>query len=847
MKNKTTRFLMISLIIISALCVGVFAFLATSMNKRSAQALNEVGSIYMSGMNEQLSRHFETTIGLRLDQVKNITKNVPSSEAAYSKNFIESLATNGKVRDFDCLAFYSSGGEFEMIYGDPVEMVDPEPFLNSLNNGQRKVAAAVNTSGDKMIMLGVPACYPMADGKISTALVAGIPVEYINETLSLGVDDTLVYSHILRKDGSYVIRNADAYRDNYFDRIRALFTSTNGEDNEQYVQEIKEAMENEEDYSSVFLVGTEHRHLYCSKLPDSEWYLMTILPYSALDETVNNLSYYQLYLALSGCGIILLVLLFIFGRYLALTRQQIQELDIAREEAIHANKAKSEFLSNMSHDIRTPMNAIVGMTAIASANLDNIPQVQNCLRKITLSSKHLLGLINDILDMSKIESGKLYLNMELLSLSDVMSNIVNIIQPQVKEKNQQFDIFIQDIIAEEVYCDSVRLNQVLLNFLSNAIKFTPAGGTIHVFLSQEVSPVGDTHVRVHLKVKDNGIGMTEDFKKDVFNAFAREDTARIRKTEGTGLGMAITKYIVDAMGGTIEVKSAPGEGSEFHVVLDLEKATEPEQEMILPDWNALVVDDDEQLCQSAAASLKAIGVKADWTLSGMSAIQMAEKQHQKQDDYHIILLDWQMPDMDGIETARQLRKRLGEDVPILLISAYDWSDIEAEARAAGINGFISKPLFKSTLFHGLRQYAEHSEHTSQTKPERRTDFSGIRILLAEDNDLNWEIANELLSAMGMQMERAENGQICVDKFNQSPSGYYQAILMDIRMPVMTGYDAAKEIRHLDRPDAGIPIIAMTADAFSEDIQKCLDCGMTAHVAKPIDMKELVQLLEKYIN
>ena len=438
------------------------------------------------------------------------------------------------------------------------------------------------------------------------------------------------------------------------------------------------------------------------------------------------------------------------------------------------------------------------------------------------------------------------MSVDRVSLREVMESIVSIIQPQVKAKNQQFDIFIHDVEVENVYCDSVRLNQILLNLLSNALKFTPDGGQIHVSLYEEISPKGEDFVRVHFDVKDNGIGMSEEFQKRIFESFVREDNARVKKIQGTGLGMTITKYIVDAMGGTIKVESQLEQGSTFYVTLDLEKALVEENEMLLPEWKMLVVDDDEQLCETAANSLKEIGVRADWVLDGLTAIRVVEEHHEKHDDYQIILLDWNMPDMDGIATARELRKRLGDDIPILLISAYDWNEIEAEAREAGISGFIAKPLFKSTLYHGLKSFFDGTpEDSGQNLEEDK--FTNTKVLVAEDNDLNWEIANELLSELGLDLEWAENGKICVEKFEQSPIGYYAAILMDIRMPVMTGYEAADAIRALKRADADIPIIAMTADAFAEDVQRCLTHGMDAHVAKPIDVTLVARLLKKYIK
>ena len=695
--------------------------------------------------------------------------------------------------------------------------------------------------------MGIPVSYPLADGKSSIALVAGLPIEYINEILSLDESDSLTYSHIIRKDGSYVIRSAEEYGDNYFNRIEGVFSDLNGQNHEQYIEELKNAMENDRDYSTVLIIGEERRHMYCSSLPHSEWFLVTIMPYGTLDETISNMSSQRINMLMICIAVVLIVLITIFAIYFKMTQRQIRELEETRQEAIQANKAKSEFLSNMSHDIRTPMNAIVGMTSIASSNIDNKQQVENCLKKITLSSKHLLGLINDILDMSKIESGKLTLNTDQVSLQEIMNSLVNIIQPQIKAKNQHFNVFIHDIETENVCCDSVRLNQVLLNLLSNAIKFTPDGGLIHVSLYEEPSPVSENYVRVHISVKDSGIGMSKEFKEKIFESFTREDSKRVHKTEGTGLGMAITKYIVDAMNGTIEVESEPGEGTEFHVVLDMEKAKVQENEMTLPNWNILVVDNDEQLCESAVCSLKSIGVDADSALSGEDALKMIKEHHNNHDDYQIILLDWKLPGIDGIETAREISKQIGDHIPILLISAYDWSEIENDAREAGVSGFISKPLFKSTLFYGLRQYMGNIDQSSDFDEDKEENFNGIKVLVAEDNDLNWEIANELLSTLGLELEHAENGKICADMFKDSPVGYYSAILMDIRMPVMTGYEATTEIRKSDRPDSDIPIIAMTADAFAEDAQKCLDCGMNAHISKPIDIKEVARQLRKHIK
>ncbi len=843
-KNKTTRFLTTSVILVLILSVTAFSFLAHFLNRQSASTIRQVSRMYMSGLSDQIARHFETTIGLRLAQMEALAKDIQPERIHEDAAQREELIANARAREFSYLGFYRVDGEFEMLYGSPLTVTDPGPFMDSLLGGGKKVAVGTDEAGNNVILLGLPTAHKPTEEHPCAAIVAGLPASYISETLSLEENADHVYSFIIRKDGSFVIRTSDATRESYFDRVRSLYEKVDGEDPELFVQSLFQAMAEEKDYSAELVIYGEPRQMYCTKLVNSEWYLLTCMPYNALDRIVNGFTTRWTYTVFGICALVLAVLLLIFARYFQMTRQQMQELDSARKEAVRANRAKSEFLSNMSHDIRTPMNAIVGMTAIATANITNPQQVQNCLRKISLSGRHLLGLINDVLDMSKIESGKMTLSMDQVSLREVLEGIVSIVQPQVRAKHQQFDVSIHDISSENVCCDGVRLNQVLLNILGNAVKFTPEGGKITVAMYEEPSEKGEGFVRIHFCISDTGIGMAEEFRQHIFESFVREDNTRVHKTEGSGLGMAITKYILDAMGGLIEVDSELGKGTSFHVALDLEKAEIPEADMVLPPWNMLVVDDDRQLCESTVSALRSIGVQADWTLDAESALEMVEKR--RSDPYQVILLDWKLPGMDGITAARELRCRYGTEIPILLISAYDWSDIEEEARAAGVTGFISKPLFKSTLFYGLKPFAEVMDNPEQAAVS--TSLAGRRILLAEDNDLNWEIAEELLSAEGLELEWAENGKICLEKFQDSSEGYYDAILMDLRMPVMTGYEAAEAIRKLDRSDASvIPIIAMTADAFAEDVKKCLNAGMNAHVAKPIDVRDVCRQLLKYMK
>ena len=846
MKNTTTRFLIGSFIGLLSFSIIMFSLLGIYMSRKSEKAVYEIGEIYMSGMNKQMSRHFETVIKLRFDQAGGIVS-VVSTDTDDKELLYEELIYRAQVRDFSYLALCSAEGDFQTLYGQAIQPLNPEPFVEALSQGEQRVAVGIDTAGNEVVLFGVDAAYPMSNGDRSTGLIAAVPLEYITDFLSLKDEGQLMYYHIIRPDGSFVIQNPNTELWNFFEQLQKQSDSPVSESSaDNPVEKFSVALKKHEEYTDTLEVNGEERQIYGISLPYSEWYLVSVMPYSILDDTINSLSSQRMFMTLLSCASVLIILTAIFLRYFSITRSQMNELEKARQAALEANKAKSEFLANMSHDIRTPMNAIVGMTAIATAHIDDRKQVENCLRKITLSSKHLLGLINDVLDMSKIESGKLTLTTEQISLKEVVEGIVNIMQPQVKTKKQTFDIHVENIFTENVWCDGIRLNQVLLNLLSNATKYTPEGGSIQLSLSEEKSPKGENYVRIHINVRDNGIGMSPEFLKRIYESYSRADGTRIHKTEGAGLGMAITKYIVDAMEGTIEIQSEPDKGSEFLLTFDFEKADAMEIDMVLPAWNMLVVDDDELLCETAMDALKSIGIRAEWTLSGEKAIELVNEHHKKREDYQIILLDWKLPGMNGIQVAKEIRSNLGDEVPILLISAYDWSEFEAEAREAGISGFISKPLFKSTLYHALCQYMDVGTEHEQTL-NQNIDLSGRRILLAEDNELNWEVAKELLSDLGVELDWAEDGRICLDKFQKSPEGYYDIILMDIRMPHMTGYEATQAIRGLVHPDAlSIPIIAMSADAFSDDIQHCLQCGMNAHIAKPIDVIELTRLLKRYL-
>ena len=531
-------------------------------------------------------------------------------------------------------------------------------------------------------------------------------------------------------------------------------------------------------------------------------------------------------------------------------KQVNQALSDAVAAAETANRAKSTFLSNMSHDIRTPMNAIIGFTTLAISNLDDQERVKDYLTKTLASSNHLLSLINDVLDMSRIESGKLHLEEVEVNLSDVLHDLKTIVSGQIHAKQLELYMDAMDVTDEDVSCDKTRLNQILLNLLSNAIKFTPAGGTVSVRVRQLAGQVRGCG-QYEFRIKDNGIGMSPEFAKRIFEPFERERTSTVSRIQGTGLGMAITKNIVDMMGGTIEVQTAQGKGSEFIVRVPLRVQAEhrPVEKITeLEGLKALVVDDDFNTCDSVTKMLVKVGMRAEWTLSGKEAVLRARQSIEMSDVYHAYIIDWRLPDMNGIEVTRQIRS-LNDDTPIIILTAYDWSDIEVEAKAAGVTAFCSKPMFLSdlreTLMSALGQ--KLTDAPQELLPEKNADFKDRHILLVEDNELNREIAQEILREYGFQVDTAENGEVAVEKVSTAAPGSYDLVLMDVQMPVMDGYTATRKIRTLDDPArAKLPILAMTANAFDEDRRNALESGMNGFLSKPIVIGDLVQELRKIL-
>ena len=531
-------------------------------------------------------------------------------------------------------------------------------------------------------------------------------------------------------------------------------------------------------------------------------------------------------------------------KYQTQLEEQNRKLEIALQHEGAANRAKREFLFNMSHDIRTPMNAIIGFTSLAATHIDNREQVLDYLKKISTSSQHLLSLINDVLDMSRIESGKVKIEEKAVHLPDLIHDVRSIIQPNVAAKRLSLFIDTMDIEDEDIITDPLRLNQILLNILSNAIKFTPTGGMISIRISQKNgAPKGC--VCYEFRIKDNGIGMSEEFQKHIFEEFSREESSTVSGIQGTGLGMSITKNIVDLMGGTIALTSEPGKGSEFIVTLCFARSgqkAEPKQLPQLEGLRALVADDDTNTCLNVSTMLSKIGMRPEWTISGKEAVIRTKYAVEQGDEFSVYIIDWLIPDMNGIEIVRQIRKVIGNRCPIIILTAYDWADIEDEARAAGVTAFCEKPLFLSEL---RRVLAEPFRAEPASKPAQPTaaDLKGKKLLLVEDNELNREIALEILKEAGFVVDTAEDGAVAVRKIKQAAHGQYDLILMDIQMPNLDGYEATRQIRALpDAEKASIPIFAMTANAFEEDRQNALAAGMNGHIAKPLDVPHLLRVL-----
>ena len=631
-------------------------------------------------------------------------------------------------------------------------------------------------------------------------------------------------------DGNYIIKGHSFKNSNFFEFYRSYNAADPAAAQELFGKIVSST-------GSFVMLNSRGEECILGYTPvgaTKEWTLLSFMPMKDLSVNTQN----WLLIGFVSAG---LLILFVFD--LAVMLYFNKKLHASAEEAALASKAKTDFLSTMSHDIRTPMNAIIGLTTLTEKNLNDSEVVGENLHKISLASNHLLTLINDILDISKVENGKLNLSPQTFSIVDTVENLVNLSQPMIKEKNIEFSFRSSRMETEYLYADQLRLNQIYINILSNAIKYTEPGGHVSVDLKEEESPKQGC-VRLTYKVSDTGIGMSKEFMETMYQPFSRQTDSRVNSIQGTGLGLAITKQMVDLMDGRIDCESQQGEGTTFTVVLDLPIADRQREDMMLEPMDVLVVDDDEILLDTAIDTLKSLGVTADSAGNALEAIGMIARRHEAGRDYSVVIIDWKLPDVDGVEAIRRIRTEIGSSIPVLLISAYDWTDIEDMAKEAGANGFVSKPLFRSTLYDKINEILGTAVKSVEPEDDY-SDLQGLNILVAEDNDINWEIISAMLGMFGITTERAENGAVCVEKMKQAEKGSYALIFMDVQMPEMNGLDATRNIRKLDDPWASsIPIIAMTADAFSENVTECLNAGMNGHIAKPIDIKLVVKEIRR---
>lgn len=705
-----------------------------------------------------------------------------------------------------------------------------------LTDGQPVILDDMFSAEGRLIFL-IPIDRQVIGGKTFCALGVVYNSQNLFDILDIQAYDGEVMMYIIHQDGVVLFRSGQENTITGYNMINSLEGAEFKRGSLNMLREnIRSSLQ---ELMTVHFGGQEY-YLNHTPVDVDDWQLVTMVPVNVVSGRLMWSSMITFFCMLLIGALIVIAFILI---YTDSTKKVLTAEEAARKAAESANQAKSRFLSNMSHDIRTPMNAIIGMTKIAQEHLEEPEKVKDCLKKIDLSGRLLVGLINDILDMSKIESGKMVLNHDTASLVELMHNLVSITQHTVLSKKQVFNIRLHNIRHENLIFDSLRLNQVMINLLGNAVKFTPEGGSVSLDVT-EVPAQDDKFVHLIFKVADTGVGISREFQKNLFTSFTRERDSKIDKIEGSGLGLAITKMIVTMMGGTIAVESEPGQGSIFTVELDLPIADAPE-EMRLPAIRVLVADDDPDTCHSAAGYLRELCVEADIAYGGREAVNMAKEAAERGAGYHMIFLDWRMPDLEGTDTAKEIREVVGEEVPILIISAYDWSGIEVEAGEAGINGFIQKPFFKSTLYHNIQKYYFHCGQEQPTEELERNALSGKRLLLVDDNEINLEIAQEMLSYTGASVDVAHDGKEAVERFENSPVGYYSMIFMDVQMPVMNGYEATCAIRKMERKDAGqILIFAMTADAFAEDMELSRRAGMDAHFAKPLDMAAILKQIKK---
>ena len=808
----------------------------------------------------EISRHDEKSIMSGLEHrwfnIEGIAKEIRQNKYESTSDMLKQLNIKSQAAEStEIVLITDTGNTFSSSY---IEREDLELFklCNDSSKDRFVHRRDENTSAvdsrKAMLILGSKIEPFTIDGNRFVYIVGYYDIGSLTDELKIESYGGEGYSSVIDKDGYYLV---SVYRSNNVFERDDFYTVLGKEKlgGGLTLDDVRHKIEARESFALEYMLDGQERIMVCTPMTDVDWYCIMSVPLSIYQEQSAELLQMLTVLVVAVLITLFIVIILIFRNRSQRNTMNFEikhrdELEEALALAEQANRAKTTFLNNMSHDIRTPMNAIIGFTSLAKTHIDNKARVADYLDKITQSSNHLLSLINDVLDMSRIESGKVSIEEKEENLADILHSIKNIVQADINAKRMDFIIDTVDVTDENIYCDKLRINQILINLLSNSIKFTEPGGTISVRITQK--PIAkEGYGMYECRVKDTGIGISKEFLKEIFEPFARERNSTVSGIQGTGLGMAITKNIVDMMGGTIEVESEVGKGTEFIVTLELklqEKHRKIEEIEHLKGVHALVIDDDMNSCQSISHMLRQLGLKSEWTMYGKEAVVRAKEAEQNKERYQIYMIDWLMPDMNGIETTRRIRKIVGKEPKIIMLSAYDWGEIETEAREAGVTEFVSKPLFPSDVRRVLLKVS--GEEPKEQPKEEKPDFSGKRILLVEDNMMNREIATEYLQDFGFLVENAENGKEACDVLEKSKPGYFDLVLMDIQMPIMNGYEATKRIRQFENKKiANIPILAMTANAFEEDKQAAKEAGMNGHLAKPIDVAKLIEALKEILD